>query len=155
MQRGARLAGMLCCVGLSLLSCTRRAVTPGLLVGKWTVASTARAAFARPLQDAAMTIVLEDDGRFVADEFPLDAPHIRGQSPFWFVTGSGKWRLAPYYGGALAVDLVLQSVTAGAGSPLPYRFPLFVDASRSSVALYYYRGDPDEQNRVYFVKHSP
>jgi hypothetical protein len=133
------------------INCTGRAPTVTDLIGEWSLAETRT-----PLPERLMSgrLQLDADGRFnlsnVSEQLllPADQPH-QGA-----VSGSGSWTIGNTTGGHLEVRLVFHTITPDGLVRLPYGAPLSIQGSGSRVRLFYYVGDPDENNRVYFDRRS-
>jgi hypothetical protein len=90
------------------------------------------------------------NGIFVATNVPntlFSADSLPGQP----VTGRGKWKLGEREGHQ-QVQLEFLSTDQPERYGSDYGTQLNVDRKNANLILFYYRGDPDEQDRVEFTK---
>ena len=121
------------------------------VTGTWVVTDKSRQRFFPAAQKASMKIVLDGDGSFVASEVPEDLLYEPRGSGNGLVTGSGVWKLSSR-DGRQQVGLEFLAITVGQRRRVPYGTQLNVSGGKSSVALYYFQGDPDQARRIEFKK---
>jgi hypothetical protein len=132
----ARAAAFLLIVACS--SCGR-GIARGDVVGAYSLdgASSAR-------------LLLREDGTFEANRIPGDVLYIQSPDKDRAVSGTGNWMLDTKHQARVVLDFT--RITEGAGSGVPFSTELDVTRRSGEVALYFFRGDPDENDRVYFQK---
>jgi len=103
-----------------------------------------------PSQTSA-TITLQHDGRFIARSLPSGFLRLEDVKPGQGLSGSGTWSLTRNDGGREErVRLTFTSVEGSKGRNLPYGAELFIQGSSKKPRLFYFKGDPDEGQRVVF-----
>jgi hypothetical protein len=110
---------------------------------------------AAPSQTAA-TITLQHDGRFLASSLPSGFLRLEDVKSGQVLSGSGTWSLTRNDGGREErVRLTFTNVEGSNGRNLPYGAELFIQGSSKAPRLYYFKGDPDENQRVVFQREPP
>lgn len=67
------------------------------------------------------------------------------------VTGTGRWAIAGTTAdGRLVLDF--DRIVRGGEGKVPFRTDLNISNTDKGVTLFYFSGDPDEGNRIYFKK---
>lgn len=99
-------------------------------------------------------VLLKDDGRFEGTELPGELLCIFEPASRGLVTGSGTWTLSGGFGNQV-VQLRFLEISQGGEGSVPYGTQLWVETSRGGPRLFYYSGDPDLGNRIYFSKEGP
>lgn len=108
-----------------------------------------------PSQTSA-TITLQHDGRFTASSLPSGFLRLEDAKSGQGLSGSGTWSLARNDGGREErVRLTFTSVDGSNGRNLPYGVELFIQGSSKKPRLFYFKGDPDEAQRVVFRREPP
>jgi hypothetical protein len=102
------------------------------------------------------TFALGHDGRFTAKSLPPSFLRIDNVKTDQALAGSGTWALTRTDGGREErVRLTFTSVEGSNGRNLPYGAELFIRGSNKDPRLYYFKGDPDENQRVTFRREPP
>jgi hypothetical protein len=123
------------------------------LLGKWTISLDSRRRLPELPQQALMTVELKADQTFLASELPGDLFVVTGRSAT-LVSGSGVWKLNVKDGEQY---ILLEFRTVNTGGPeirVPFGAELYFTKRRHDVSLYYFRGDPDQNVRIVFHRHS-
>jgi len=120
-------------------SCTVKSES---LVGTWVISAESRQKLPE-MQSVAGELTLNQGGSFNVSAMPLV---LFSESPEP-TTGSGAWKLESR-NGEQEVQLNLSIIN---GRQLGFGTPLKIGGMRS-FTLYYYVGDPDLENRIYFEK---
>jgi hypothetical protein len=124
----------------------RRDVDRNDLVGTWSVAASSRQRLGASAS-VPMTIDLREDGSFVAMGVASDLLDFRAPE---LVSGRGTWR---YEKADAWVQLVFEAIESPRfATRLPYGSQLYVALPGAGPKLFYFRGDPDEGDRVTFEK---
>jgi hypothetical protein len=97
------------------------------------------------------SITLQHDGRFIASSLPSGFLRLEDVKPGQVLSGDGTWSLTRNDGGREErVRLTFTSVEGSTGRNLPYGAELFIQGSSKEPRLFYFKGDPDEAQRVVF-----
>ena len=136
---------------VTLAACQGREVAGGELPGTWTLAAEARESLPEPARSAPATLTLAPDGTFQASGIPGEVLYILPPAREGLVDGSGTWRLTRN-DGAQAVRLTFEVITRGGEGGVPHGTSLGILASSRDTRLFYFKGDPDEFNRIFFEK---
>jgi len=125
---------------------------PNEITGIWIVTDQSRQRFFSASQrGAAARITLDTSGAFTALEVPDDLLY-GPEASNGLVTGTGVWKLVSREG-RQQVQLQFNAITAGGRGDSHYETILYVSTGlKSTVSLFYYRGDPDEERRIEFEK---
>ena len=121
------------------------------LVGTWSVTKESRERLPQAVQKGMAQVLLKDDGRFDGTELPGELLYIFEPASRGLVTGSGTWTLSGGFGNQI-VQLHFLEISQGGEGSVPYGTQLWVETSRGGPRLFYYSGDPDLGNRIYFSK---
>lgn len=132
-----------------LVGCTGREINRSELAGMYSVDQDSRTRLSEPFKTAAGRLLLRDDGTFEADRIPGELLYIQRPASDRLVTGTGQWTLDTRRD-QTRVLLDFMRIRDGEGSRVPFRTEMFVVPRSESVALYYFHGDADEGNRIYF-----
>ena len=111
-----------------------------------------------PTQTAATvaTFMLGHDGRFIAKSLPHGFLQLDDVKPDQLYSGSGTWSLTWNDSSQeVRVFLIFRSVEGINVRHLPYGAELFIQGSKNDPRLYYFKGDPDENQRVIFRREPP
>ena len=100
------------------------------------------------------TFKLEHDGRFIASSLPPDFLRLEDVKPNQVLSGSGTWSLRRDSEGEERLLLTFTNVEGGTGQDLPYGAELFIQGPSRDPGLFYFIGDPDENQRVVFRRDS-
>lgn len=99
------------------------------------------------------TFTLNHDGRFTANFLPPAFLRLEDVKTDHGITGSGTWSLTGNNGGREErIRLTFTSVEGSNGRNLPYGAELFIQKSNKSPRLFYFKGDPDENQRIVFQR---
>lgn len=102
------------------------------------------------------TFALGHDGQFTAKSLPPGFLRFDDVKTDQVLAGSGTWALARIDGGREErVRLTFTSVEGGNSRNLPYGAELFIQGSTKDPRLYYFKGDPGENQRVIFRRVQP
>lgn len=102
------------------------------------------------------TFTLDHDGRFTANSLPPVFLRLEEVKPDQRLNGSGTWSLTRSDGGREErVRLTFTSVEGSTGRNLPYGAELFIQGPSKDPRLYYFKGDPDENQRIVFHREPP
>ena len=102
------------------------------------------------------TFALGHDGRFTAKSLPPSFLRLDDVKTDQVLAGSGTWALSRTDGGRdERVRLTFTSVEGSDFRNLPYGAELFIQGSNKDPRLYYFKGDPDENQRVIFRREPP
>ena len=154
-MNAAKIMSLLLSVILMLTTgCKMNSWRSDELVGNWRLESVGGV----PAQTAAtvVTFTLDHDGRFTANALPPGFLRLQDIKQDQKIVGSGTWTLARSDGGREErVRLTFISVEGSNGRNLPYGAELFIQGSSRAPRLYYFKGDPDENQRVVFQREPP
>jgi hypothetical protein len=95
---------------------------------------------------AGATLNLDPGGKFAATSLPAGFLRMDGMKQEQATSGAGTWSLIRR-DGSDRVSLIFTTIDGGA---LLYGTEIDVQGSGSQVRLFYYKGDPDEDQRIYF-----
>jgi hypothetical protein len=137
-------------VALAFAGC-ERTVSKSEVMGTWKMTDDSRKRIGPGAAGMAGTISLDPDGTFAAQEMPATLLGEGGAAPTRPVSGKGTWKLAVREG-SQNVELVFDAIGSPPGTPVPYGAQLDVWAGRSTVLLFYFKGDPDSGIRIEFEK---
>jgi hypothetical protein len=133
--------------------CKTKSLRRDQFVGLWRPDTGGRT----PLGTAsvATTLTLDHDGTFVASSLPPGFLQPDDVKPNQMLSGSGTWSLSERGGETEErLRLTFTSVAGSAGRNLPYGAELFIQKSGTEPRLFYFKGDPDENQEVVFRRDS-
>ena len=111
-----------------------------------------------PLQTGATdaTFTLNHDGRFIAKSLPHGFLQLDDVKPDQLYSGAGTWSLSwKNSSREVRVSLIFRSVDGINVRHLPYGAELFIQGSKRDPRLFYFKGDPDENQRIVFRREPP
>lgn len=135
----------------AFLGCHGAKIAPDQLVGSWVISTDSRGHLAAPFRRAAVVIELTADGTFSASEEPGGLLDFEEAADV-VISGSGTWRIYSSEG-EQRVQLVFRAIRGGAHEDeVPYGAQFFMSRERNALTLFYFRGDPDQGDRITFEK---
>jgi hypothetical protein len=137
------------CAILPVCGCKAKKWTNDQFEGTWQVEKGELAA--EQTAAGATTILLEHDGRFVANALPPGFLRLEGVKADQVLSGRGTWSLRQYKDEQRLL-LTFTSIERSNVRELPYGAELFIDSSSGNCQLFYYQGDPDEEHRIVFKR---
>jgi hypothetical protein len=144
-----RLMCVLCIMSF-VVGCTEEPVTVDEVVGAWVLSEDSREFLPSELFDAAPAMHFKRNGTF---EF-VEVPRFEQSGLDYSVelmTCNGGWQLGSGQD-AYAVDITIEHVLVGELPGTPYGTGLFFRRSDKGPELYRYRGDPDSNERIRYVR---
>jgi hypothetical protein len=144
----AMIAAML--LSTALCGCVDAKPKTAEIVGGWSITTASRHLLPASSANIPAKLEFSGDGTFVATNVPntlFSADSMPGPP----VTGRGKWKLGESEGHQ-QVQLEFLSTNQPDKYGSDYGTQLNVARESADIVLFYYRGDPDEQDRVEFAK---
>ena len=142
-----RRLSLLIFVAMAMIAgCRSEQVRSGELAGVWKVESRCGA---RPPTHAT-TLTLDPGGDFTAVSVPTELMCADGPINE-FLSGTGSWSLIGAFGKS-RVLLRFKTLVKADTRSLPFGTEMFTEKRNSQVYLFYFLGDPDENQRVIFSK---
>lgn len=123
------------------------------LAGTWLLDDSSRKYLPPGLEKSFTSILLNVDGGFQTSELPVS--FLEGDEvSVGLFSGRGTWKLINnHQGHEIQLDL-LTSKTGMLDIPLPFSKQLYISFEKEKLILFYYKGDPDNMERIEFRKMS-
>lgn len=135
-----------------LAGCRGPGVTPGELVGTWRMAAESRRQLGTACAAADSGLSFRDGGTFSASQLPQGFFDVDPGLDASVASGDGRWSIKEERAGPY-VQLLFDDVRGMRGRPaVPYGDRLEIARARDRLDLFFFRGDPDQGERVVFER---
>ena len=142
---------MIALLVFAVMRCSGREVTRADLQGTWTVVNESRERMPESYRKSSPSLKLRSDGTFEAADLPGEVLYVREPAREQTVSGTGRWSVQSNERNTM-LTLDFMQITAGGEGKVPFRAEMHASAIGKGTRLYYFSGDADEGNKIYFEK---